>query len=88
MNNVMTTLAPLFLIGSFSFLQLTRTTIKSQMVSKFSQVRPRTVELAALELLEKKNIDSKWEKCCDHSSAFIFGWIFFILAGNKDNIEA
>ena len=23
--------------------------------------------------------------CCDHSSAFIFDWIFFILAGNKDN---
>ena len=22
---------------------------------------------------------------CDHSSAFIFDWIFFILAGNKDN---
>ena len=22
---------------------------------------------------------------CDHSSTFIFAWIFFILAGNKDN---
>ena len=31
--------------------------------------------------------DLKWEKCCDHSSAFIFKWIFFILAGtcNKAN---
>ena len=25
-------------------------------------------------------IDLKWEKCCDHSSAFSFEWIFFILA--------
>ena len=24
-------------------------------------------------------------KCCDHSSAFIFGWIVFILKSNKDN---
>ena len=23
--------------------------------------------------------------CCDYSSAFVFGWIFFILASNKDN---
>ena len=23
--------------------------------------------------------------CCDHSSAFIFDWIFFILAGKKVN---
>ena len=22
--------------------------------------------------------------CCDHSSSFIFSWIFFILAGKKD----
>ena len=24
-------------------------------------------------------------KCCEHSSAYIFDQIFFILAGNKDN---
>ena len=49
----MTTLAPSFLIGSSSFLQVTRTTIKSRMGSKFGQIRPWTVELAALERLEK-----------------------------------
>ena len=49
----MTTLAPSFLIGSSSFLQVTRTTIKSPMGSKFCQIRPWTVELAALERLEK-----------------------------------
>ena len=25
--------------------------------------------------------------CCDHSSAFIFDWIFHILTGNKDNYK-
>ena len=27
-------------------------------------------------------------KCCDHSSAFIFGWIFPILAGMEDINES
>ena len=27
------------------------------------------------------------EKSCEHSSAFIFNWIFFILAGNQDMHE-
>ena len=52
-DNVVTTLAPSFLIGSSSFLQVTRTTVKSRMGSKFGQIRPWTVELAALERLEK-----------------------------------
>ena len=29
--------------------------------------------------------DSSHREACDHSSSFIFDWIFFILAGNKDN---
>ena len=53
MNNVVTTLGPLFLIESSSFLQVTRTTIKSRMGSKFGQIRPRSTKLAALERLEK-----------------------------------
>ena len=52
MNNFVTSLAPLFLIGSFSFLQVARTKIKSLMSSKFGQIRPRNAELAALERLE------------------------------------
>ena len=47
------TLAPSFLIGSSSFLQVTRTTIKSRISWKFDQFRPWTAELAALERLEK-----------------------------------
>ena len=40
------------------------------------------MELAPLEQkIEKKNDGL----CSDHSSAFIFNWIFFILSGIKDN---
>ena len=46
----MTTLAPLFLIGSSLFLQVTKTTIKSWMGSKLGSIRQRIYELAALEL--------------------------------------
>ena len=53
MFNVVNTLAPLFLIGSSSFLQVRRTTINSRPISKFDQVGPRTAELDALERLEK-----------------------------------
>ena len=48
----MTTLAPSFLICSL-FLQVTKTTIKSRMGSKFGRIPPGTYELAALEGLEK-----------------------------------
>ena len=49
----MTTLAPLFLIGSSLFFQVTITAIISQMGSKFGKIGPGTYELAALERLEK-----------------------------------
>ena len=42
-----------FLVGSSSYLQVTRTSITSRKSSKFGQIRPRTAELAALERLEK-----------------------------------
>ena len=48
----MTTLAPLFMIGSSSFLQVTMSTIKAKMGLKFGQIRPWTMELAALERLK------------------------------------
>ena len=53
MYNVVTTLAPSFLIGSSSYLQVMRTFIRSHTSSKFNQIGPRTAELAALERLEK-----------------------------------
>ena len=50
---VVTTLAPSFLIGSSLFLQVKRSTIKAWMGSKFGQIRPWTLGLAALERLKK-----------------------------------
>ena len=53
MNNVVTTLAPSFLIGSSSFLQATSLPIISRMGSKISRIWPGSYELPALERLEK-----------------------------------
>ena len=53
MNNVVTTLAPSFMIGSSSFLQATSKPIISLMGSKFSRIRPGIYELPGLECLEK-----------------------------------
>ena len=75
----MTTLVLSVLLGSFSFLQVTRATTKAWMSLNFVKIPLRTTELAALEHLKIK------EYCYDHNSTFIFDWIFFILAGNKDN---
>ena len=47
------TFSRLFLIGSFLYLQVTMTYIRACMSSKFGQIRPRTMELAALELRKK-----------------------------------
>ena len=49
MYNIVNNLAPSFLIGSYSFLQVTRTIIKSGQDSKLSLIGPLTAELAALE---------------------------------------
>ena len=53
MYNVLNTLAHSFLIESSLFLQVRRTTIISRTSLNFSQIRPRTAELAALERLKK-----------------------------------
>ena len=76
----MTTLAPSFLIGSPLFLQVTRTSFKSQIGSKFDKIWPRTMELAVLEPLEKSLLTYN-----GRYAVTTYGWIFFILAGNKDN---
>ena len=53
MNNVVTTLAHSFLIGSSSILQATSEPIISRMGLKFSRIRSGAYELPALEQLEK-----------------------------------
>ena len=74
----------LFSIGSSLFLQVRRPTIKSQMGSKFGQIRTRTAELAALERL-KKSHRLKIGEILIHSDTFIFDWSFFILADREGN---
>ena len=65
----------LFLIGSFSYLQVMRTYIKAYMSLNFGQILPLTTELAALERLKNR---------C-HQVIFVdIDPIFFKLAGNKD----
>ena len=54
-GNLLSTLAPSFLIGSSSYLQVTRTSIISRTSSNFGQIRSRTAELAAIERLKKKS---------------------------------
>ena len=53
-ENVVNTLAPSFLIGSSSFLQKTRTCIKTWMSSNFNQIVPLNAELPALECLKNQ----------------------------------
>ena len=52
MRKTLTTLASSILIGSSLFLQVTKTTIKSRMGSKFGKIGPGTEELAAPEHLK------------------------------------
>ena len=64
----------LFLIGSFSYLQVMRTYIKAYMSLNFGQIPPLTTELAALERLKNR---------CHHVISVDIDPIFFKLAGNK-----
>ena len=79
MYNLVSTLALSFLIGSSSFLQVTRTAIKSWIGLKFGKMGPGSVELTALECLEKfpqtyngRNVVSTLETfILDGSSSFL-----------------
>ena len=65
----------LFLIRSFSYLQVMRTYIKAYTSLDFGPVPPLTTELAALERLKNR---------CHHVISVDIDPIFFKLAGNKD----
>ena len=82
MYNLVSTLAPSFLIGSSSYLQVKRKNIISQISLNFGQVLPRNAELAALWCLKNFPKDLQWGNCSEQSSAFIFDWILFIAAGH------
>ena len=56
------------------------------MGSKICKIRQWAKNLAALERLEKSPYTYQGRNdVTGHSSALIYGWIFFILADNMDN---
>ena len=65
----------LFLIGSFSYLQVMRTCIKAWMSLKLGQIPPLTMELAALERLKNRR---------HHFFSVAIDPILFKLADNED----
>ena len=71
---------PSFLIGSSSFLQVTRTTIKAWMSWNFGGISPLTAELAALECLKKT-----YKLVSTLAPSFLFGSSSFLQPGNKGN---
>ena len=52
LKNDVATFSRLFLMGSFSYLQVMMTYIRAWMSLKFGQIRPGTTELAALKCLK------------------------------------
>ena len=60
MYNVVNTLAPSFLIEASSYLQVTRTTIKSRLSSKIGLIRSCTAELAVIERLRLTMGEMLW----------------------------
>ena len=54
------------------------------MSSKFGRIRPRTTELAALELMKKISHILIMGKTMPLHFSHIFDWILFIFAGNED----
>ena len=73
-DNVVT-FSRLFLIGSFSYLQVMRTCIKAWMSLNLGQIPPLTRELAALERLKNRH---------HHFFSVAIDPILFKLAGNED----
>ena len=59
--DLVSTLAPSFLIGSSSYLHVRRTTIIPRTSSNFDQIGRRTVEIAALERLKNFPLTYNWE---------------------------
>ena len=82
-ENDVSTVSRLLLIRSVSYLQVTRTCIKSRTSSNFGQIGPLATELAALERLKKFH-RLIIGKCCLHASSFIFDRLIIKVAGNQD----
>ena len=58
-ENDVITFSPLFLLGSFSYLQVMRTCIRARMSSKFGQMRP-LISMATDRVIVKKTASSRF----------------------------
>ena len=70
----LSTLVPTFLIGSSSFFQVMRTTIKACMSSNLGRIPPLTSELVALERLKK----TSYNLVSTLAPSFLFGSSSFL----------
>ena len=83
-ENSVSTFSMLFLIRSFSNLQVTRMGTKSRTCLDFGQIGSFPTELGAFERLKKFPIGLTIGKWCTQASSFILYRIFVKLAGNQD----
>ena len=84
-ENGASTFSRLLLIGSFLYLQVMRTCIKSRMSLNFGQIGPLTTELTALERLKNFSYRPIMGKWCLHASSFILYRIIFKVPGNHQD---
>ena len=88
-ENLVSTLAHSFLIGSSSFLQVTRTTMKAWMSSNFGRIPSLTSELAAHERLKKttyNRVSTLASSFLIGSSSFLQVWRTTIISGTSSNV--
>ena len=78
MNNVVSTRVPSIWIGSYSFLQVTRTAIKAWMGLKFSNIKHGSMKLAALECLKKSPYTYNGSKVSTLILSFLDGSSSFV----------
>ena len=74
-KNDVSTFSQLFLIGSFSYLQVMITYMRTWITLKFGQIKPLVSMVTDRVMLEKK---------CLHFFSAVFHPFLFILAGNDD----
>ena len=85
MYNLVSTLAPSFLImliGSSSYLAGEEEEHNISDEFEFRLGSTKECGVSCPWVLEKFPKDLQWGNCSEHSSAFIFDWILFIVAGH------
>ena len=74
-KNDVSTFSRLFMIGSFSYLQVMITYMRAWMSLKFGQIQPLVSMVTDRDMMKKR---------CSHFFSAVFHPFIFILAGNDD----